>query len=42
VVNATVHRLAAAGTRSLTGTWPGEDSCGETGEDSNGKGGKKA
>jgi Protein of unknown function (DUF4235) len=26
VVTATVERLAAAGTRSLTGTWPGEDS----------------
>jgi hypothetical protein len=26
VVTASVERLAAAGTRSLTGTWPGEDS----------------
>jgi uncharacterized protein YidB (DUF937 family) len=26
VVSAAVDRLAAAGTRSLTGTWPGEDS----------------
>jgi hypothetical protein len=38
VVTASVERLAAAGTRSLTGTWPGEDS----GEDSEGKKGKKA
>jgi hypothetical protein len=36
VVRATVERLAAAGTRSLTGTWPGEvgaangDSAGKT------------
>ena len=28
VVRATVDRLAAVGTRSLTGTWPGEDSSG--------------
>ena len=34
VVTASVERLTAAGTRSLTGTWPGEDS--------NGKEGKKA
>jgi len=26
VVTASVERLAATGTRSLTGTWPGEDS----------------
>jgi hypothetical protein len=26
VVTASVERLTAAGTRSLTGTWPGEDS----------------
>jgi hypothetical protein len=26
VVTAAVERLAAAGTQSLTGTWPGEDS----------------
>lgn len=26
VVSAAVDRLAAAGTRSLTGSWPGEDS----------------
>jgi len=26
VVGATVNRLAAEGTRSLTGTWPGENS----------------
>ena len=26
VVTASLERLAAAGTRSLTGTWPGEDS----------------
>ena len=37
VVRATVDRLAAVGTRSLTGTWPGEDSGGK-----NGKNGKKA
>jgi Protein of unknown function (DUF4235) len=37
VVTASVERLAAAGTRSLTGTWPGEDS-----EGTNGKKGKKA
>ena len=29
VVKATVDRLAAAGTHSLTGTWPGEDSSGK-------------
>jgi hypothetical protein len=28
VVKATVDRLTAVGTRSLTGTWPGEDSSG--------------
>jgi hypothetical protein len=28
VVTSAVERLAAAGTRSLTGTWPGEDSGG--------------
>ena len=38
VVTASVERLTAAGTRSLTGTWPGEDS----GRDSGGKKGKKA
>ena len=37
VVTASVERLAAAGTRSLTGTWPGEDS-----DERNGKKGKKA
>jgi Protein of unknown function (DUF4235) len=37
VVTASVERLAAAGTRSLTGTWPGEDS-----DEQNGKKGKKA
>ena len=31
-VKAAVNRLAAAGTHSLTGTWPGEDSHEETGE----------
>jgi hypothetical protein len=36
-VTASVERLAAAGTRSLTGTWPGEDS-----DEQNGKKGKKA
>ena len=34
VVSATVDRLAAHGTRSLTGTWPGEDSSAEQGEKS--------
>jgi hypothetical protein len=29
VVTSAVERLAAAGTRSLTGTWPGEDSGGK-------------
>ncbi len=29
VVGATMDRLAAEGTRSLTGTWPGEDSGAE-------------
>jgi hypothetical protein len=29
VVRALVERLAAEGTRSLTGTWPGEDSSAE-------------
>ena len=29
VVKATVDRLTAVGTRSLTGTWPGEDSSGK-------------
>ena len=28
VVKATMDRLTAVGTRSLTGTWPGEDSSG--------------
>ena len=37
VVTASVQRLAAAGTRSLTGTWPGED-----GDEETGKKGKKA
>ena len=32
VVTASVERLAAAGTRSLTGTWPGEDSDGKKGK----------
>ncbi len=31
VVKATVDRLAAAGTHSLTGTWPGEDGGGKDG-----------
>jgi hypothetical protein len=30
-VKATVDRLAAAGTHSLTGTWPGEDDGGKRG-----------
>jgi len=37
VVKATLDRLTAVGTRSLTGSWPGEDSGGK-----NGKEGKKA
>ncbi len=32
VVSAAVDRLAAQGTRSLTGTWPGEDSSAKTGK----------
>ena len=32
LVTSTVERLAAAGTRSLTGTWPGEDSDGKKGK----------
>jgi uncharacterized protein YidB (DUF937 family) len=32
VVRALVERLTAAGTRSLTGTWPGEDSNAKTEE----------
>jgi hypothetical protein len=32
VVKATVDRLAAAGTHSLTGTWPGEDGVGKDGK----------
>jgi Protein of unknown function (DUF4235) len=31
-VKAAVDRLAAAGTHSLTGTWPGKDSSQEAGE----------
>jgi hypothetical protein len=41
VVTASMERLAATGTRSLTGTWPGEDSDGKAGEDNGGKKGKK-
>jgi len=32
VVTASVERLTAEGTRSLTGTWPGEDSEGKKGK----------
>jgi len=32
VVTAAVERLAAEGTQSLTGTWPGEDSDGKKGK----------
>jgi hypothetical protein len=32
VVTSAVERLAAEGTRSLTGTWPGEDSDGKKGK----------
>ena len=41
VVTASMERLAAVGTRSLTGTWPGEDSDAQTDADSDGKQGKK-
>lgn len=40
IVTSALERLAAEGTRSLTGTWPGEDSEAEADED-NGTG-KKA
>lgn len=36
VVTASVERLAAVGTRSLTGTWPGENGDGQAVEDSEG------
>ena len=42
VVTASMERLAAEGTRSLTGTWPGEDSDGKAAGDSNGKKEKKS
>lgn len=42
VVTASMERLAAVGTRSLTGTWPGEDSDAQADADSDGKEGKKA
>jgi uncharacterized protein YidB (DUF937 family) len=42
VVTASMERLAAAGTRSLTGTWPGEDNGQRAAEDSAGKKEKKA
>lgn len=32
VIKTAVHRLAAEGTRSLTGAWPGEDSSNKIGE----------
>jgi hypothetical protein len=32
VVTASMERLAAVGTHSLTGTWPGEDSDGKKGK----------
>jgi len=42
VVTASIERLAAVGTRSLTGTWPGEDSDTQADSGSDGKRGKKA
>jgi hypothetical protein len=42
VVTSTLERLAAQGTRSLTGTWPGKDSDGNTSGESGGINGKKA
>ena len=42
VVTASMERLAAAGTRSLTGTWPGEDGDRKAVVDSEGKKEKKA
>jgi hypothetical protein len=42
VVTASMERLAAAGTRSLTGTWPGEDSDAQADSGSEGKKEKKA
>jgi len=37
VVTASMERLAAVGTRSLTGTWPGEDSDTQADSGSDGK-----
>lgn len=37
VVTASLERLAAVGTRSLTGTWPGEDSDVQADSGSDGK-----
>ena len=37
VVTSTLERLTAAGTRSLTGTWPGDDSDGNANGESGGK-----
>jgi uncharacterized protein YidB (DUF937 family) len=42
VVTASMERLAAAGTRSLTGTWPGEDGDGAAARDGGARNGKKA
>jgi hypothetical protein len=42
VVTASLERLAATGTRSLTGTWPGENGDAQTDVDSDGKKEKKA
>ena len=42
VVTASMERLAAVGTRSLTGTWPGEDTDVQAAADSEGNKGKKA
>jgi hypothetical protein len=41
VVTASMERLAAVGTRSLTGTWPGEDGDAQADAASDGKEGKK-
>ena len=42
VVTSSLERLAAEGTRSLTGAWPGEDSDGNANGESAVKKGKKA
>src|SRR5690242_19540856 len=42
VVTASMERLAAEGTRSLTGTWPGEDCDAQADADSDAKKEKRA